>query len=40
VFGLGLIGALVFYLQQAHGFWGVIVAILPSLSGLLRRRYG
>ena len=31
VFGLGLIGALVFYVQQASGFWPVIIAILKSL---------
>lgn len=31
VYGLGLIGALVFYLQQAHGFWGVVLGILKSL---------
>lgn len=31
VYGLGLIGAAVFYIQQASGFWGVIVAILKAL---------
>lgn len=31
VYGLGLIGALVFYIQQAEGFWAVIVAILKAL---------
>jgi hypothetical protein len=31
VYGLGLIGALVYYIQQAHGFWGVIVGILKAL---------
>jgi len=31
VYGLGLIGALVFYIQHAHGFWGVIVGILKAL---------
>lgn len=30
VYGLGLIGALVFYIQQAHGFWPFIVAILKA----------
>lgn len=31
VYGLGLIGALVFYIQQAQGFWPVIKAILKAL---------
>jgi hypothetical protein len=31
VYGLGLIGALVYYIQVAHGFWGVILAILKAL---------
>ena len=31
VYGLGLIGALVYYIQQADGFWGVIVGILQAL---------
>jgi hypothetical protein len=31
VYGLGLIGALVFYIQHAHGFWGVVLAILKAL---------
>jgi len=31
VYGLGLIGALVYYIQHAHGFWGVVLAILKSL---------
>jgi hypothetical protein len=31
VYGLGLIGALVYYLQHAHGFWGVVVGILKAL---------
>jgi hypothetical protein len=31
VYGLGLIGALVFYIQHAHGFWGVILGILKGL---------
>lgn len=31
VYGLGLIGAAVFYIQQASGFWSVIVAILKAL---------
>ncbi len=30
VYGLGLIGALVYYIQQADGFWAVIVAILKA----------
>jgi hypothetical protein len=28
---LGLIGSMVFYIQQAHGFWHVVLAILKSL---------
>ena len=31
VYGLGLIGALVFYIHGAHGFWAVVLAILKSL---------
>lgn len=31
VYGMGLIGALVFYIQAASGFWAVILAILKSL---------
>lgn len=31
VYGLGLIGALVFYLQHANSFWLVIMGILKSL---------
>jgi hypothetical protein len=31
VYGLGLIGALVYYIQHAHGFWGIILAILKAL---------
>lgn len=31
VYGLGLIGALVYYIQQADGFWPVIVGILKAL---------
>ncbi len=31
VYGLGLIGALVYYWQQADGFWEYVVAVLKSL---------
>lgn len=31
VYGLGLIGALVYYLQHGHGFWGVVLGILKAL---------
>jgi hypothetical protein len=31
VYGLGLIGALVYYIQHADGFWGVILGILKAL---------
>lgn len=30
VYFLGLIGALVYYLQLAHGFWPIILAILKA----------
>lgn len=30
IYGLGLIGALVYYIQQADGFWPVILAILKA----------
>ena len=31
VYGLGLIGALVYYIQHAHGFWAVVLGILKAL---------
>lgn len=31
VYGLGLIGALIYYLPQAHSFWQVILSILKSI---------
>jgi hypothetical protein len=31
VYGLGLIGALVYYIQQADGFWSVVLGILKAL---------
>ena len=31
VYGLGLIGAWVYYIQHAHGFGAVLVAILKGL---------
>jgi len=31
VYGLGLIGALVYYIQHAAGFWPVILGILKAL---------
>jgi hypothetical protein len=31
VYGLGLIGAIVYYIQHAHGFWGVVLAVLKGL---------
>lgn len=30
-YGLGVIGAAVYFIQQVHGFWPVILAILKSL---------
>jgi hypothetical protein len=31
VYGLGLIGALVYYIQQADGFWSGVLGILKAL---------
>jgi hypothetical protein len=31
VYGFGLIGALVYYLQQASNFWQVVLAFLKAL---------
>jgi hypothetical protein len=31
VYGLGILGAMVFYIQQAVGFWAVLLAILKAL---------
>ncbi|HEU4426983.1 MAG TPA: hypothetical protein VFR67_31015 [Pilimelia sp.] len=31
VYGLGLIGALVYYIQTADGFWSVVLGILKAL---------
>ncbi|MEJ3748919.1 hypothetical protein WEI85_37300 [Actinomycetes bacterium KLBMP 9797] len=31
VYGLGLIGAMVYYIQQADGFWSVVLGILMAL---------
>jgi hypothetical protein len=31
VYGLGLIGALVYFLQQAGTFWEVVIGILKAL---------
>jgi len=31
VYGLGLIGALAYYIQHADGFWGVVLGILKAL---------
>ncbi|MFF0345582.1 hypothetical protein [Kribbella sp. NPDC004875] len=31
VYGLGLIGALVYYIQRADGFWSVILGILKAV---------
>lgn len=31
VYGLGLIGALVYYMQEADGFWDVVLGILKTL---------
>ncbi len=31
VYGLGLIGALVYYIQQADGFWDGVLGVLQAL---------
>lgn len=31
VYGLGMIGAVVFYVQEASGFWAVVLAFLKAL---------
>jgi hypothetical protein len=31
VYGLGLIGALVYYIQQADGFWDGVLGVLKAL---------
>lgn len=31
VYGLGMLGALVFYIQQVSGFWPVIAAIFKGI---------
>ena len=31
VYGLGLIGALVYYIQAADGFWSIVLGILKAL---------
>jgi hypothetical protein len=31
VYGLGLIGALIFYIQQADGFWDGVLGVLKAI---------
>lgn len=31
IYGMGFLGAIVFYMQQADGFWSVIVGILKAI---------
>jgi hypothetical protein len=31
VYGLGIIGAMVYYIQAASGFWSVVLGILKAL---------
>jgi len=31
VYGLGLIGALVYYIQAADGFWGGVLGVLKAI---------
>jgi hypothetical protein len=31
IYGLGLIGALVYYIQQADGFWSGVLGVLKAL---------
>jgi hypothetical protein len=32
IYGLGVIGALVYYIQHANGFWPVMLGILKALA--------
>jgi hypothetical protein len=31
VYGLGLVGAIVYYIQQADGFWSGVLGVLKAL---------
>jgi len=31
VYGLGLIGAAIWFISQVHGFWPIVLAILKAL---------
>ena len=31
VYGLGFVGAAIFYIQQATGFWGGVVGVLKAI---------
>ena len=31
VYGLGFVGAAVYYVQHAVGFWGIVLAILKAM---------
>ena len=31
IYGLGLLGAAIYYIQTSTGFWGVVLAILKAL---------
>jgi hypothetical protein len=31
VYAFGLIGALIFYIQQAHAFWPIVLAIIKGI---------
>ncbi len=31
IYGMGFMGAIVFYMQQADGFWAVIAGILKAI---------
>lgn len=35
VYGLGFIGAVIYFIAQATGFWMGVLGVLKALSGLL-----
>ena len=31
IYGLGMIGVAIYFIQQVHGFWPIVVAILKAI---------
>ena len=31
IYGLGFIGAAIYYIQQSNGFWEIVIAILKAI---------